>query len=119
MTDNMLDTTEEEALAEKIVRNMLEIERLQAEVDVLKDYFKSRPEAYPAGLKKEIGKFFVRVSANRRVDDGLAKRELPAMLYKRASKTVIDSTLAKKMLTEEQYNKIVKNYDNRIEVGLR
>lgn len=117
MTDT-LDTSEEAQILELVVRKQLEIEQLQEEVATLKAYFKERGDQYPVG-SKNIGKFYLKVTTNRRVDDTLARTQLSATVYNRLTKKVIDSTLAKKSLTDEQYNKIVKTYENRIEIGLR
>jgi len=113
-----LHQSEEEALLEKIVRNQLEIARLQEENDTLKGFIKERPEAYPVGTK-HVGKFYLKVTTNRRVDDATARRELDPVTYDRLTKKVIDSTLAKRVLPPATYEKIVKVYENRIEVGLR
>jgi chaperone required for assembly of F1-ATPase len=116
MTDK-LSQTEEEAALERIVRNQLKIAELNAENDTLKGFFKGN-SAYPAGTKKEVGKFYIKVTTNTRVDDGLARINLDSRTYNRLTKKVIDGTLAKKSLGSDAYAKIVKTYDNRIEIGL-
>lgn len=112
-----LTQTEEEQVAERIVRNQLAIKELEEENATLKQYFKSN-EAYPAGVTKEVGKFYIKVTANARVDDALARANLGLATYKRLSKTVIDGPMAKKILAPDQYAKIQKVYDNKIEIGL-
>jgi hypothetical protein len=112
-----LTQTEEEQVAERIVRNQLAIKELEEENTLLKQYFKGS-DAYPAGETKEVGKFYIKVTKNTRVDDGLARASLPASEYNRLSKQVIDGTLAKKVLSAERYAKIQKVYDNKIEIGL-
>jgi hypothetical protein len=114
-----LNMDEEGLLLEQIVRNKLEIERLQAENDTYVQYFKDRPDAYPTGTKKEIGKFYVKVSTNQRIDDALARKNLKVAEYNKLTKKVIDTTLARKILAEDQLAKITKVFENKIEVGLR
>lgn len=117
MSESITLTEEEQAL-ELIVRNQLKIAELEEENRTLKAFFKERDSAYPAGSKKEVGKFYIKVSTNQRVDDALAKLHLDGRTYQRLTKTVIDSVKAKRALTPEQYAKIQKTYDNKIEVGL-
>lgn len=118
MSDGVITLTEEEEALELIVRNQLKIKELEEQNAVLKGFFKERKEAYPAGSKKEVGKFYIKVSTNMRVDDALAKLHLPAQKYNRLTKTVIDPVKAKKALTPAEYAKVQKVYDNKIEVGL-
>lgn len=118
MSEDMLAVEEEAQFLESIVRKQLEIQRLEEEVATLKSFFKQRPEAYPTGTK-QVGKFYIKVTTNRRVDDTLAKQTLGVTEYKRLTKQVIDGTLAKKILPPNRYDQIVKTYDNRIEIGLR
>lgn len=113
----MLEQSEEEQVLELITRNQLEIKRLQEENDQLKGFFKGNSNAYPVG-RKEVGKFYIQVSENRRVDDKLARETLDSEVYERVSKQVVDTAKAKRFLTEEQYASIQKVYDNKIEVGL-
>lgn len=113
----MLEKTEEEQVLEILVRNQLEIKRLQEENDKLKSFFKGNEAAYPVG-RREVGKFYIQVTENKRVDDKLARSVLPGSDYKLACKTVIDSTFAKRVLTEDQYASIQKKFENKIEVGL-
>jgi len=113
-----LTPTEEEQVLERIVRNQLQIKALEEENTALKGFFKQNDEAYPAGTTKEVGKFFIKITRSTRVDDGLARRNLDPDVYHRLTKETIDGTLAKKGLPTEDYEKIVKVYDNRIEIGL-
>lgn len=113
-----LSVDEEVAIADRIVRNKLRIKELTEENDILLARYKNDEVGYPAGTYKEHGQFYVKVTTNQRVDDALAKAKLNTNEYKRLSKTVIDPTLAKRVLTAERYNLIVKRYDNKIEVGL-
>lgn len=117
----VLDQTEEEQVIERIVRNQLEIKRLQEENDTLKAYFKERDNSYPAGTRREVGKFYVQISENTRIDDKLAKSVLSASEYNAVSNRVIDSQAARKrfMFKPDILNAITKKFDNRVEVGLR
>lgn len=117
MSENITQTEEERAL-ELIVRNQLKIAELEEENKLLKGFFKERKDAYPAGATKEVGKFYIKVSTNRRVDNALALSKLSSLQYKQVSKTVIDPVAAKRYLSPEKYAEIVKTYDNKIEVGL-
>lgn len=117
MSDNITQTEEERAL-ELIVRNQLKIAELEEQNRTLKAFFKERNAEYPTGSKKEVGKFYIKVSSNTRVDDALARLHLNSRVYNNLTKTVIDSVKAKRALTPEQYAKISKVYDNKIEVGL-
>lgn len=113
----MLEKTEEEQVIEILVRNQLEIKRLQEENDKLKSFFKGNEAAYPVG-RREVGKFYIQVTENKRVDDKLAQSALLPGDYRAVTKQVIDTATAKRVLTEDQYASIQKKYDNKIEVGL-
>jgi hypothetical protein len=117
MTDT-LAPDEEEQLAERIFRNQLRISELQEENDTLKTYFKKNATIFPAGTNKTFGKFYVKITSNSRVDDALAKANLTINTYKRFAKTVIDGAAAKRGLDPNTYAKIIKKYDNKVEVGL-
>lgn len=117
MSENISLTEEEQAL-EIIVRNQLLIAELEEQNKTLKTFFKERQEAYPVGSKKEVGKFYIKVTKNSRVDNALALKYLSANVYNRLIKKVIDPVAAKRSLTPEQYAKISKVYENKIEVGL-
>ena len=114
-----LTTAEEEAVLELIVRNQLKIKELTEQNDTLKAYYKQSDTAYPAGTYREVGKFYVRVSENTRIDDTLAKSVLKPSVYERVSKRVIDTKRAAAILDEESKQKIRKVFDNKIEVGLK
>jgi hypothetical protein len=117
-TSNVLPDDEEEQVLDRLVRNQIKIQELQAENDLLKGYFKQRPEVYPAGLKKKVGQFYIKITSQTRVNDSMARKLLPVAVYKRLSKQVIDGPAAKKALTEAEYASIITTYDNRVEVGL-
>lgn len=118
MSEEILSEDEETNVLERIVRNQLKIKELQEENDLLKTYYRQSPDGFPAGTRRQVGKFYVQVSSNTRLDDGLAKKELADNLYANVSKTVLDTTKAKRVLTEETLAKITKVFDNKIEVGL-
>ena len=117
MTENLTQTEEEIAL-ERIVRNQLAIKELEAENEQLKQFFKDRPEAYPAGSALERGKFYIKITKSTRIDDKLAREHLPWAKYTRVSKQVVDTTAARRILSDAELEKITKTYDNRIEIGL-
>jgi len=112
-----LSAKEEEKVLEIIVRNQLEIKRLQEENDTLKLYYKQSPTAFPAGFIKKVGKFYVRVSSNTRIDDALAKA-LGTRTYERITRRVVDAKLAKANLNQSDLAQITKTFENKIEVGL-
>lgn len=113
MTD-ALTGAEFEGILERYVRNKIAMEELQAEQDTIKTYFKQDNPEYG---KKVFGRFYVQTTKNTRVDDKLAREEL-GDVYPAVSKTVIDGTKAKRVLTGEQYEKIQKVYDPKIEIGI-
>jgi len=117
MTDNLTQTEEEIAL-ERIVRNQLAIKELEAENEQLKQFFKDRPEQYPAGAALERGKFYIKITKSTRIDDKLARDNLSAARYRSVSKMTVDTTAARRYLNETELAKITKTYDNRIEIGL-
>jgi len=117
MTD-VLNSADEAAILEQFVRNKLAIEELEAQQNTIKTFFKERAEAYPAGTDRKNGKFYIKITENKRVDDTLARRHLTATQYRQLTKTVVDGTLARKVLSEKDYAKIVKHYDHKIEIGL-
>lgn len=114
-----LAVSEEEQVLERIVRNQLEIARLQEENDTLKQFFKQADEVYPVGTKKDVGKFYIRVTSNTRLDEGLARKELGTAWWNRVKKEALDTARAKAILPVHLREKITKTYENRIEVGLR
>jgi hypothetical protein len=116
MTD-ALTPTEQEAILERIVRNQLTIKELEAENAALKDFFKADPALKP-GTTIEVGKFYLRSSANTRIDNTLAQSKLTTTEKRHIMKSVVDPALARRYLTPEALAKITKTYDNRIEVGL-
>ena len=113
-----LTQCEEEAVLERIVRNQLLVKEIEEETALLKQFVKDRPEIYAAGTTKTVGRFYVKVSTNQRIDNELAARHLNSALFKRVSKTVIDPVVARRHLSAADLAKITKVYDNRIEVGL-
>lgn len=117
MTDTLEPELEEQML-ERIVRNQLEIKALTEETERLKGYYKERSNDYKAGDFRTVGKFYIKFSANQRIDDALARQNLTAGEYKNIAKLVVDSAKAKKLLTPTVYENIQKRYDNKVEVGL-
>lgn len=113
-----MDAQTEEQVLERIVRNKIMMEELAAENATLTEYFRERSDEYAAGTVKRVGKFYIRVTKNERIDDTLAKKNLDANTYRQLSKTVIDSTRARHYLQPSLLDKITKKYDNRIEIGL-
>jgi len=119
MADEVLSVSEEEEVMEAIVRLDMQIKELTEKKETLKAFFKQRDKLYPAGTKKQVGKFELIVTSNTRVDDALAKRNLPTNRYRAVTKMSVDPVKARKYLTPEEYAQVVKTYDNRIEVKLR
>lgn len=109
---------EEEGLLEAIVRKELMIKELQEEVSTLKSFYKSNPEAYPAGTVREVGRFTIRITESTRVDTDLANQKLPVRRRAGIFKQVIDSAKAKAYLTPEEYASIQKHYENKVEVKI-
>lgn len=117
MTDK-LEQSEEQAVLERIVRAQLLKKQLEEEIELLKGYFKERPEAYPAGATITRGKFYVKVSENGRIDDTLAREVLGLSGYRQVAKLTVDPKLARRRLSGEQIEQITKKFANRLEVGL-
>lgn len=106
--------------AEEIARVNIQIAELTEYKQQLLSVFKNpetnlppRKEAY------QLGKVDVKVSESGRIDDGLARKHLNATTYKRVAKTVIDTSLARKVLPDDVLEKITKKYDNKIEIKPR
>jgi len=117
MTES-LSQDEEAAILERYTRNALAIKELEEEQERLKQFFKDRPDSYPAGTHVERGKFYIKVSANTRIDQKLADNVLDLRTLNRVTKKVIDPKLARRLLPDDVLNKITKRYENRIEIGL-
>lgn len=115
----MIDHNEESALFERIVANQLQIAELQAENDKLKDFIRTNPELYPVGTQKSVGKFYVKVMKNERIDDALARKALGSDTYDMVAKTTLDTRKARTFLNEEDLAKITKTFEPKVEVGLR
>lgn len=114
MTD-ALNQNEFEGVLEKYVRNKMAIEALQEEQDQIKAFFKQDEPEYG---KKVFGRFYVQTTANKRVDDKLAREYLDADVYEDVSKTVVDGTLARRVLSGEDYEEIQKTFAPKIEIGI-
>lgn len=113
MTD-ALNQNEFEGVLEKFVRNKMAIEALQEEQDQIKAFFKQDEPEYG---KKVFGRFYVQTTANKRVDDKLA-RDVLGLEYEGITKTVVDSALAKRVLSGDDYEKIQKTFAPKIEIGI-
>lgn len=113
-----LSEDEEQRVLERYVRNSLAIKELEQEQEVLKQFFKDRPNVYPAGTHTERGKFYVKVSSNSRIDDKLANQNLDYRTYNSVTRKTVDPKLARARLSEVDLAKITKVYENRIEIGL-
>jgi hypothetical protein len=103
-------------VAEQIVRDQLEIERLTARVQENKSLFR---EGSSTDLERE-GRptFIVKVTSNTRIDDKLAKEHLAPEVYRTVSKTVVDTAKARAFLSDEELSIITKHYENKVEVKL-
>lgn len=112
-----LTNDEMEAALERFVRNQLAIAELNAEQETIKGFFKAQ-ETLPAGTSKTIGKFYIRITSNTRIDQKLAEQKLSYPALKSVSKLVVDPVLARKRLDADVLAKITKVYENRIEIGL-
>lgn len=106
--------------AEEIARVNIQIAELTEYKNTLLSVFKNADTNLPPRtVPYSFGKVDVKVSAAGRIDDGLARRNLSVELYKSVCKQSIDTTLARKVLTDEQVSSITKKYDNKIEIKLR
>ena len=106
--------------AEAVAEINLEIAELQEKKDALLAVFKNEDNGMvPRTEPYVFGRAEVKVTKNERLDDGLAKRELGAMVYKKVAKTVLDTAAARKVLSQEELAKITKKYDNKIEVRIK
>lgn len=103
-------------VAEQIVRDQLEIERLTTRVQENKALFR---ESSSTELERE-GRptIIVKVSPNSRIDDKLALEYLAPETYRMVSKTVIDTAKARAFLEDSELLAITKHYDNKVEVKL-
>lgn len=116
-----LSADEEEAILERIVRNQLEIQRLQEENDTLKGFYKQDGQQFKAGTYREVGKFYIRVTENRRLDEALIREVMPESNYSGYYKSVPDTAKIKRTFgqNEAHMKKLYKTFANRIEVGLK
>ncbi len=109
---------DEEGMAmEQIIRNQIAIRELEEQNAMLKQFFKDRPEQYPAGTKIKRGNLVLTVSPNTRIDTKLAEKELTSREWASVSKRVVDPTLARRYLTDEKIEKISKKYENKLTFG--
>lgn len=112
-----LSASEVDATLELIVRKQQAIKELQEQIDTLKGYFRDE-ERLPAGTTLTSGKFYVKVTENKRIDDKLARQELSTSEYDLASKKVIDTKLARHLFGDVRVAKMEKRYENKVEVGM-
>lgn len=117
MTDELTES-EAEQILDRIVRNQLAIKELQEQNDALKLFFKERPETFSAGTTNQFGRYYIKVSSNERIDQALADRTLSEKEKQYTYRRVIDPRLARRYVPAAKLAKIIKKYDNRIEVGL-
>lgn len=115
--EEALSHDEESAVLERIVRNQLAMKELQEETDMLKQFFKDRPERYTVGTHTR-GRFYVKITTNTRIDQKLAEKALSPMKLRSISSLKVDSAKARAILDEVQLAKITKTYDNKLEIGL-
>ena len=72
--------------------------------DKIEALYSSIPESQVVG-DHVAGDYILKVTANRRFDAALAQKTLPASTYKKILISKPDTTLAKKYLTGDQYEK--------------
>ena len=109
---------EEYDVAEQIVRDKLEIQRLTERVASLTQYWRQNDTGTAVLTREGRPDIIVRVSPNSRIDDKLAREQLSAQDYKRVVKSSIDTTKARALLSPEAISRITKNYDHKVEVSL-
>lgn len=103
-------------LAEQIVRAQLERDELDARIAELKRYFR---DGETQDLKRpDRPTILVKVSPNTRIDDKLAQENLTPEQYEAVSKRVVDTAKARAFLEDKDLAKIIKHYDNKVEVKL-
>lgn len=98
----------------------LQIAELEEQKKLFLEVFKNEDNGLVARTEPyDFGDCVVKVSANTRLDDGLAKRELEPHAYDLVSKRTLDTAKARKVLKPEELAKISKKYDNKIEVRVK
>lgn len=111
----MSDEATVEQFIESAVRIQLRIKELEAQLaegkELVRTYF-DEPGTH------KVGKFFVKVTTNSRLDDGLARKVLDADVYDLVSKQTLDTAKARAHLTPTTLAEVTKTYDNRIELGI-
>lgn len=114
--EEALSASEETGILERYVRNQLAMKELAEENERIKAFFKQDANETTYG-RREVGKFYIQTSRNARVDDKLARTVLGDQ-YDSMTKQVIDTALAKRNMTPEQYETIQKVGEPKIEIGL-
>lgn len=107
--------------ARRAVELQLVIETAQAELDAIKDSFRTDTPGTVTLEAPALGDgpmITVKVSPNKRVDDRLAQENLPSDVYETVSKRTIDTAKARAFLTSDDLDKITKVYDNKVEIKL-
>ena len=111
MAEEQLTPAELEQTLDRIARLELDAKLKQEEAGMLKDYLRGfEPGTY------KYGKYVLKISSNKRLDDKLAQKVLDADLYKMVSKTTLDTAMARVTLGDEVLESITKVYDNKVEV---
>ena len=106
--------------AEEIARVNLKLAELTEYKAELLSVFKNPETNLPPRKEPyQFGKVDVKVSESGRIDDGLARTKLPVTVYRKIVKQTVDTSLARKVLTDEQIKLITKKFDNKIEIKLR
>lgn len=105
-------------VAERVVRNKLEIQRLTEENAALTSYWRADDVGTEVLAREGRPTIVVRVTGNSRIDDNTARKMLTTTEYKAVSKTTIDPAKARAFLNPQRIADITKHYDHKVEVSL-
>jgi hypothetical protein len=105
-------------VAERIIRNKMEIARLSDENAELTRFFRQDDTGTSTLSRDGRPNIVVKVMGNSRIDDTLAKKVLDEATYTGLSKRVIDSAKARAMLDGDTLAQITKTFDNKISIDL-
>lgn len=105
-------------VAEAIVRKQLEIKELTEQVNGLKSFFRQQEESVTL-TREGRPDLFVQVTPNARLDSSLAETYLDLETWRKVSKEVLDTALARRILSPEELAKITKTFEPKIEVKIK
>lgn len=111
---------ERKEAAEKFFRNQLTIKELEAENAELKEFWRNEPlvSEDSENYQEFDGRFYIKRTPNKRIDDGFARKALSKKRYELVAKQTIDTAKARALLTDKELESVTKVFDDKVEVGI-